>query len=91
MAAPASTQKPTHVPGVRYAIDPVDGAELVSIPDAAKITQVSVRTIYNWIYRGQVSVRYRPSGRMQVVAETLFRDPQEPSQDAAHGTAAVNE
>jgi hypothetical protein len=74
-AAPAAPR--SHLPGVRYIADPVDGVELVRVPDAAAIAGVSTRTVYGWIARKLVEVRYTPTGAVRVVVESLFRDEKE--------------
>jgi hypothetical protein len=73
LAAEALAGAKARVPGVRYATD-VDGVELVSIPHAAILTGMSKRTIYGWIERKLVEVRYTPAGHLRVVVESLFRD-----------------
>lgn len=46
---------------------------LVSIPDAARLTDRNRRTIYHWISRGVVRVRYLASGHRRVVVDDLVR------------------
>lgn len=71
---PDRRAQPTRVAGVKYATDPVDGADLVNADGAAAIAGVSVRTIYNWMAKGLVEIRLTPSGHKRIVAESLFRD-----------------
>ena len=52
-----------------------DGTQtLVDIPTAARMAGVSIRTVYNWIARDRVAVRYTPSGKRRVVVSSLWRD-----------------
>lgn len=62
---------------VQLLIDPSDGAQLVSVNDAAALMQVGRRTVYNWIARGQVEIREKPSGRIYIVVSSLWKRAQE--------------
>jgi hypothetical protein len=53
--------------------DPVDGAALCTVGDAARLSNVSKRTIYNWIGHGWVQVRRMPSGRQRIEVKSLMR------------------
>lgn len=61
-------------PDVVVFTDPVDGTQLISIPDAAKLTGVQPRAVYRWIACGRVAVRkLAGSHRMRVVLESLWQ------------------
>lgn len=68
---------PARHPGVHYVTDPSDGRDVVSVPDAARIMNCSVRTVYNWARWGWVQVRFTPAGRMRIVVESLTQQPEE--------------
>ncbi len=60
-------------PDVVVFVDPVDGTQLISIPDAARLTGVQPRAVYRWIKDGRVAVRkLAGSHRMRVVLESLW-------------------
>ncbi len=62
-------------PDVVVFTDPSDGTQLISIPDAAKLTGVQPRAVYRWIESGRVAVRkLAGSHRMRVVLESLWVD-----------------
>ncbi len=42
-----------------------------TVPEAMAIAAVSRRTIYHWIQKGWVTVRYTPSGQVRIVAASL--------------------
>ena len=58
---------------VTFLIDPTDGAQLVTVPDAARLMNCSTRTISNWIQRGLVDVRRTPTGSARVVVSSLWK------------------
>lgn len=47
--------------------------ELTTFPGAALIVGVHVRTIYNMVRRGEIEVRYMPTGKMRIVVASLWR------------------
>ena len=60
-------------PDVVVFVDPVDGTQLISIPDAARLTGVQPRAVYRWIKDGRVAVRkLAGSHRMRVVLDSLW-------------------
>ncbi len=61
-------------PDVVVFTDPVDGTQLISIPDAAKLTGVQPRAVYRWIELGHVKTRKRAGGHghMRVVLDSLW-------------------
>lgn len=50
------------------------GEAAVRVNVAAKLAGVCRRTIYAWISRGLVDVRYSPSGAVLVVVSSLVRE-----------------
>jgi hypothetical protein len=51
-----------------------DGPTAVTdIHGAAVVAGISPRTVYNWIDKGRVEVRYSPAGKVRVVLATLWR------------------
>ena len=42
-----------------------------TIPEAMRLARVSRRTIYHWITKNWVAVRYTPSGHLRVVIASL--------------------
>lgn len=68
-SATAAAAATTTIP---FVTDPVDGKRLVTVPNAARLTNVHPRTVYGWIQRGLVEVRLLPSGVRRVVVESLF-------------------
>lgn len=65
----ALNEQRTSVPVV---ID-TDGAQLVTVANAARLMGLSVRTLYGWVERGLVEVRYTAGGRKRVVVASLIR------------------
>ena len=62
-------------PDCKVFVDPVDGTQLISIPDAAKLTGVQPRAVYRWIADGRVVVRrLAGSRRMRVVLDSLWEE-----------------
>ncbi len=59
-------------PDVVVFVDPSDGTQLISIPDAAKLTGVQPRAVYRWISEGRVAVKKRAGYHMRVVLESLW-------------------
>lgn len=59
-------------PDVVVFTDPVDGTQLISIPDAAKLTGVQPRAVYRWITEGRVKYRKLAGFRMRVVLDSLW-------------------
>ena len=59
-------------PDVVVFIDPVDGTQLISIPDAATLTGVQPRAVYRWIAEGRVRYRKLAGFRMRVVLDSLW-------------------
>lgn len=58
---------------VKTFVDPKDGAKLVTIPDAARLTGVHPRAVYRWIKQGKVRVRrLAGNGWMRVELESLW-------------------
>lgn len=45
-----------------------------TIPEAMRLARVSRRTIYHWITKNWVEVRYTPSGHMRVVTASLQQE-----------------
>ncbi len=50
-----------------------DRRPTVSINQAAKLTGVSRRTVYNWMLRGLIEWRRTPSGSPRIFEDTLWR------------------
>jgi hypothetical protein len=69
--------------------DPGDGAALCTVGDAAKLSNVSKRTIYNWIGHGWVKVRRLPSGRQRIEVRSLMRRGDLPGQGSQSAAAEV--
>ncbi len=62
-------------PDVVVFTDPVDGTQLISIPDAAKLTGVQPRAVYRWIKCDRVAIRkLAGSHRMRVVLDSLWQE-----------------
>ena len=53
----------------------------VSIPRACEIVGVSRRTIYNWLASGKVQYVRTAGGSVRIFADTLWREPDAPSQN----------
>lgn len=51
-----------------------DGTVLVTIANAARLSAVSIRTVYHWIAQGKVEVRLTPGGHKRVVVSSLFTE-----------------
>lgn len=66
---------PVPLADVRYLIDPVDGAKLVTVPDAAAIMGCGVRTVHGWVAKGLVEVRRTPTGQARIVVSSLWKRP----------------
>ena len=56
-----------------FLLDPTDGAQLVTVPNAARLMNCSTRTISYWIQRGLVDVRRTPTGAARVVVSSLWK------------------
>ena len=54
------------------------GERLVTIMEACTIAAVSRRTIYNWLGKGWLVVRYTPSGTVRIAASSLIREARSP-------------
>lgn len=72
-------------PAVTILVDPTDRAELVTVTGAARLTGVSVRTVYNWMAAGKVRVRHTPTGLARIEVASLFT--QKIAADAAEPAA----
>ena len=58
---------------VKYLTDPVDGVQLVTIPDAAKLMGCSARTVHGWVARALVEIRRTPTGQARIVVSSLWK------------------
>jgi excisionase family DNA binding protein len=52
----------------------------ISIMKACELVGVSRRTIYNWLSSGKVEYVRTAGGAVRIFADTLWRDPHQPTQ-----------
>lgn len=55
---------------------PAAPRRVVTINEAARLAQVSRRTIYNWLSAGKLEYVRTAGGAVRIVAETLFKAPE---------------
>lgn len=49
---------------------------LVTVKQAMKECEVTRRTVYNWVVRGQVQWVRTPGGPIRIYADSLYRSPE---------------
>jgi excisionase family DNA binding protein len=63
--------------------------QTLSIMKACEVVGVSRRTIYNWISAGKVEYVRTAGGSIRIFADSLWRDPSAPAQDAGAGPNGI--
>lgn len=60
-----------------------NGRELLTIRQAAERAGVSKRTVHRWLREGTVEHVRNPGGLVRIYADSLYRDPNSSTPDAA--------